>query len=580
MKNIILILAFSLGLSSCSYAQRFNNPEANKINFALSLIENMYVDTINKKKFTDEIITNTLQKLDPHSGYLTPEEIKEMNEPLQGNFDGIGIMFNMLTDTLYVVQVIPGGPSERVGIIPGDRIMFVNDTLISGVKMSTTDAMSRLKGPKGTEVELKVLRGNNSDLLPFKIKRDKIPVYSLDASYMINNKTGYIKLNRFGATTYEEFMEAMIKLKKEGLENLILDLQDNGGGYMGAAIQIANEFLNSGDLIVYTEGENSRRSEYKARKKGDFIKNKLVVIVNESSASASEILAGAVQDWDRGVVVGRRTYGKGLVQQVFEYNVDHSAIKLTIARYYTPTGRSVQKPYENGNIESYNMDIINRYNRGEMLSADSIHFPDSLKYNTLVNNRVVYGGGGIMPDFFVPMDTSRFTDIHRGIIASGTLNKYVINYVDNNRDKLKSLYPNIDNYKTKFTVSDKMLNDLLEMFKNENFEFHKTNKSVKLTPEEIQELQNNNYVMSDEFIKKVSASMKENKSDKVVLSDSDLKDFNKAKPLIQIQVKALIARDIWTANDYFYIINDNDESLKKAIEIISNEKEYNKLLNK
>ncbi|MCC8145732.1 MAG: S41 family peptidase [Bacteroidales bacterium] len=587
MKNVLFILIFSICLTSCTYGQRFNDPAANKINFTVAAIEHMYVDTVNKTKLADEAITSLLQKLDPHSGYLSAEEMKEMNEPLQGNFDGIGVQFNMLTDTLYIIQVIPGGPSEKVGIMAGDRIIMVNDTLIAGVKMKNTDIMSRLRGPKGTVVELKIKRGNNPNLLPFRIVRDKIPIYSLDASYMIDKETGYIKLNRFAATTYDEFMEALNNLKKSGMKNLILDLQDNGGGYLKAAIMIANEFMKRGELIVYTEGEHQKRNEEYAGSKGSFTDGKLVVLVNESSASASEIVTGALQDWDRAVLVGRRTFGKGLVQQAIPYP-DGSALKLTIARYYTPTGRSIQKPYEQGDADSYNMDLINRYNRGEMLSADSIHFPDSLKYNTLVNKRVVYGGGGIMPDQFIPIDTTRFTDIHRALIASGTLNKYVISYVDAQRETIKRQYPQLGQYKSGFVVTDKMLNDLLEMFKNEDYEFHRNN-SVQLSPEDIQELQTNNYQISDAMLKRLSSLMRagnttpENDGEvkkKVELTANDMKDFEKSKSLVQLQIKALIARDIWEMNDYFQIINEINDPLIKAIEIINNTSEYNKLLGK
>lgn len=585
MKNVLFILIFSLFLTSCTYGQRFNDPAINKINFTVTAIEKMYVDTINKQKLADDAVISLLQKLDPHSGYLSPKEMKDMNEPLQGEFDGIGVQFNMLTDTLYVIQVIPGGPSEKVGIRAGDRIIMVNDTLIAGVKMETSDVMSRLKGRKGTEVELKIMRGNDPKLISFKVIRDKIPMHSLDASYMIDKETGYIKFSRFAATTYNEFMEALTTLKEKGMKNLILDLQDNGGGYMMAAAQIANEFLKKGSLIVYTEGTNQRRMEEYARNKGSFTEGKLVVLINEYSASASEIVTGALQDWDRAVLIGRRTFGKGLVQQVYPYPPDGSAIKLTVARYYTPTGRSIQKPYENGNIESYNMDLLNRYNSGEMVTADSIHFPDSLKYNTLVNKRDVYGGGGIMPDYFIPIDTTRFTDIHRALIASGTLYKYVINYVDAHRESIRSKYPNSQEYKSKFIISDKMLNDLLDLFKSEDYDF-KRNKSVQLSSEDIEELKNNDYKITEAMLKKFSSIMKtENEEDKqekekksIELTADDLKNFEKSKSLIQLQIKSLIARDIWDMTDYFEIINETNDPLKKAIEIIRDDQEYNKLL--
>lgn len=586
MKNIFSLLSLCLLITSCSYGQSFGDKASQKVVFSMAAIENLYVDTINKDKLAEDAIIALLAKLDPHSGYLNQEEVKDMNEPLQGNFDGIGVQFNMLTDTLYIVQVVPGGPSEKVGVMAGDRIIMVNDTLIAGVEMKNTDIMSRLRGPKGTVVNLKIKRGNNASLIPFRIVRDKIPIYSLDASYMIDKQTGYIKLNRFAETTYDEFKDALSKLQSKGMKNLILDLQDNGGGYLNTAINIANEFLKRGSLIVYTEGVHQQREDAHATSRGSFMDGKLIVLVNESSASASEIVSGALQDWDRAVIVGRRTFGKGLVQRPIPLP-DKSMIKLTTARYYTPTGRSIQKPYENGDTESYNMEVIKRYNSGEMISADSIHFADSLKYNTLVNKRIVYGGGGIMPDYFVPIDTSRFTDIHRALIASGTLNKYIMSYIDRNRERLKGQYSDLAQFKSQFNVSESMLNELLDMFKKEDFEFHRNSKSVQLSEEEITDLQNNNFVMTEAMLKKLSNSIQnqavsEKEEDKkpVVITTSDMTDFEKSKSLIKLQIKALIARDIWDMNEYFQIINDENESLKKAIEIINNSKEYDKLLGK
>ncbi|MDR0864130.1 MAG: S41 family peptidase [Candidatus Symbiothrix sp.] len=569
MKNVLLSFLISISLVSCSYGQNANDPAARKVNMALAAIENLYVDTVNKSKLADDAIIALLQKLDPHSGYLTPEEVKEMNEPLQGNFDGIGVQFNMLTDTLYIIQVIPGGPSEKVGIIAGDRIIQVNDTLIAGVGMKNTDIMSRLRGPKGTIVTVKIMRGSNPALIPFKIVRGKIPIYSLDASYMLDKETGYIKLNRFAATTYDEFKEALTELQKKGLKNLVLDLQDNGGGYLNTAIEIANEFLKRGDLIVYTEGVHQRREDAHATMRGSFEDGKVIVLVNESSASASEIVTGALQDWDRAVIVGRRTFGKGLVQRPIPFP-DGSMIKLTTARYYTPTGRSIQKPYENGNLDSYNMEVITRYNRGEMISADSIHFPDSLKYSTLKNHRIVYGGGGIMPDYFVPIDTSRYTDMHRSLAASGVIYKYVMNYIDKNRTSLHNQYKDFAAYKSQFNVSDAMLKELLEMFKKEDFEmFGKTSSESIIEYED-------GYV--DET--QVEIVDKKNKRTSAKLTAEDMKQFEKSKPLIKLQVKALLARDLWNMNEYYQIMNEDNEALTKAIYIIENPKEYNKLLGK
>lgn len=506
------------------------NQDAKKLSMALYAVASLYVDTVNSEKLTEDAIRGMLEKLDPHSNYLDKEETKELTEPLQGNFDGIGIQFNMLTDTLYVIQVIPGGPSEKVGLMAGDRIIMVNDTLIAGVKMRTNDIMKRLRGPKNTEVNVKVLRQGTPDLIGFKIIRGKIPVTSLDASYMADKTTGYIKLNRFAATSIEEFREALEKLNKQGMKNLILDLQSNGGGYLNAAIDLADEFLSKDKLIVYTEGNKQRREEATSTTKGNFEEGRLVILIDESSASASEIVSGAIQDWDRGILIGRRSFGKGLVQKPIPMS-DGSMIRLTVARYYTPTGRCIQKPYESGNKEQYNMDIINRFDHGELMHADSIHFADSLKYNTLLNNRTVYGGGGIMPDIFVPLDTTRTTKYHRELIAKGVIYRTSMNYIDQHRNELKKAYPTIEKFKSKFSVNTEILDNLRKLAEEEKIEF-------------------------------------------------DEGQFNLSKSLIMLQLKALIARDLFDMNEYFIIINDINESYQKALQIINDSKEYNKILEK
>lgn len=545
MKQLAFTCMLILTMNACSYGQNgipfgriSSSAAAQKVNMAVTAVENLYVDELNSNKLAEDAIIGLLEKLDPHSNYMTPEEVKEMNEPLQGNFDGIGIQFNMLTDTLYVVQVIPGGPSEKVGILTGDRIIRVNDTLIAGVKMKNTDIMSRLRGPKGTAVNVKVLRNKNPKLLNFKIIRDKIPIYSLDASYMVDETTGYIKLNRFSATTHDEFKTALDKLMQQGMQNLVLDLQNNGGGYLGAAIEIANEFLKQGSLIVYTEGARQKRENALATNKGAMQNGRLVVLVDESSASASEIVSGAIQDWDRGVIVGRRTFGKGLVQRPVPLP-DGSMIRLTTARYYTPTGRSIQKPYENGNQESYNKDLIDRYNRGEMISADSIHFPDSLKFSTLVDKRTVYGGGGIMPDYFVPVDTARASVLLRELNSNGITYKYTTQLIDAKRTAYKKQYPDFEEFNKKFAVTDQMMNELMDSYK----------KDTTL-----------------------------NKDDNLPEDDRIAKDLIKSGSIIKTQVKALVARDIFGENEYHQVINNVIDAYNKAIEIISDEKIYAKLL--
>ncbi|MCD7930253.1 MAG: S41 family peptidase [Tannerellaceae bacterium] len=505
-----------------------NSQEARKLSLAFYAISNLYVDSTNTEKLVEDAITGMLEKLDPHSDYLDPQETKELNEPLQGNFDGIGIQFNMLTDTLYVIQVIPGGPSEKVGLMAGDRIIMVDDTLIAGVKMKNTDIMKRLRGQKGTEVRVKVKRGNDPELMEFRIIRDKIPVYSMDAAYMADHTTGYIKLNRFAASSATEFRETVDKLRKQGMKNLILDLQGNGGGYLNVAIDLADEFLSRGKLIVYTEGHTQPREDANATSRGDFQEGNLIILVDEGSASASEILAGAIQDWDRGLIVGRRTFGKGLVQKPIPLP-DGSMIRLTVSRYYTPTGRSIQKPFENGNSKDYNQDLIERYNHGELMSADSIHFPDSMIYHTLINERVVYGGGGIMPDIFVPLDTAQSSAYHRRLIATGLINRAAMNYTDQHRAELNSRYANFEAYKQNFHVDDALLQDLINLATAEKIEY---------------------------------------KED----------EFNLSKNYISLQLKALIARDVYDMGEYFRIINDINPAYQRALEIINNNSLYQKEL--
>ena len=501
-----LIACFFSIVAAQAQESKFLNSPARKLQLAEFAIANLYVDEVNEGKLVEEAIVKMLEQLDPHSTYSDPEEVKRMNEPLQGNFEGIGIQFNMAEDTLLVIQPVSGGPSEKVGILAGDRIVMVEDTLIAGVKMSTEDIMRRLRGPKDSKVNLKILRRGVKELLPFTVKRDKIPVYSLDASYMIKDKIGYIRINRFAATTHEEFKKALTGLQKKGMKDLILDLQGNGGGYLNAAIDIANEFLGKKELIVYTEGRRNPRSEFFAKGTGEFQNGRLMVLVDEFSASASEIVTGAVQDWDRGVVVGRSSFGKGLVQRPIDLP-DGSMIRLTIARYYTPAGRCIQKPYDSSinekpgkgkssesSIEKYNQDLIDRYNHGEMISADSIHFPDSLKCQTKKLGRTVYGGGGIMPDYFVPVDTTLYTDYHRNLVAKGVVIKTTMNFIEKNRKALLDKYKTFEKFNEKFEIDDQLLNYLREAADKEKIEFNE-------------------------------------------------EQYNKALPLIKAQLKALIARD-------------------------------------
>lgn len=525
MKKSIVICLLSLLMPFFLSAQQQSDAafaqHARKMYSTLYVLSEMYVDTVNAKALTDKAIDAMIKELDPHSDYMTAEELAEMNEPLQGGFDGIGISFNMMNDTLFVVEVIVGGPSEKVGLQAGDRIMKVDGENIAGVKMSSKEVMKRLKGPKGTKVTISVKRRGQKELIDFVIVRDKIPMYSVDASFMLDKNVAYIKISRFGATTMDEYHQAFKELQAQGMKHLILDLQSNGGGYMSTAIDLADEFLTAGKCIVYTEGLHSPRQQANASAKGAFEEGNLVVLIDEFSASSSEIVSGAVQDWDRGLIVGRRSFGKGLVQRMLPLG-DGTVIKLTVSRYHTPSGRCIQKPYDAGD-EAYAKDLVDRYNRGEMISADSIHFPDSLKYHTLTKHRVVYGGGGIMPDVFVPMDTTRFTPLHRLLVNRGVLNRYCLNYVDDHRSELKTAYPEADIFIDKFEVSDEMINEMIALAEAE----------------------------------KITIKDEDRASDKTVL---------------KLQTKAYMARDLYKTAAYYQVMAPENEALQKALEILKSAK--------
>ena len=485
------------------------------------MINSLYVDTVNMDRQVEDAITGMLSKLDPHSAYTNPKDTKRLNEPLKGNFDGIGVQFNMLEDTLVVIQPVPGGPSEKVGILAGDRIVTVNDTAIAGVKMSRDDIMARLRGPKGTKVKLGIVRRGVKGVHHFKVTRDKIPVKSLDAAYMIEPGIGYVRFSSFGATTADEVSAAIRSLKDEGMVSLILDIQGNGGGYLGAAAEIASLFLPRGAMIVYTRGRGGvKLQEFHASGRGLFVEGPLVVLVDEYSASASEIVGGAIQDHDRGIIVGRRTFGKGLVQRPIELD-DGSMIRLTTARYYTPSGRCIQKPYEKGDAKSYARDVIDRYNRGELSSADSIHFPDSLRFATLYKKRTVYGGGGIMPDQFVPLDTARYTKLHRELAAKSYIIENNLRYLDKHRKELAKKYKDFATFNANFQMPDDVVNGLLE-----------------------------------------EASRKDS------IRAKDDEELQKTLPSLRRQMKALVARDLWDMSEYFQIINEEDPVVQRGLEAI------------
>lgn len=524
----VICAAATFGISAQYSRSNSASRQQQKLLMVENIVNNLYVDNVDEEKIVENAVRGILENLDPHSSYSTKEETTSSQETMQGSFSGIGIQFNMQKDTLYVVQTIAGGPSEKVGILPGDRFIAVDDSIIAGRKLKNTDIMKRLRGPKGTKVNIKVKRGSNAELLEFRITRDDIPLNSIDAVYMADGKTGYIRLSRFAATSYKEFKDAITKLKKQGMQQLILDLTDNGGGYMQIAAQIANEMLNRGNLIVYTQGRKSPRQNLNADGSGTFRTQKVVVMINQFSASASEILSGAVQDWDRGVVVGRRSFGKGLVQREFLLP-DSSSFRLTIARYYTPSGRNIQKPYVKGDREDYDKDIIDRYNHGELQSADSIHFTDSLKHTTLRLHRTVYGGGGIMPDVFVPLDTTQYTDYHRRLVAKGIIPQFALRYVDKNRADLKAQYPDAQKFIKEFTVTDEMLNNLVDAGKAEKVDFDKS-------------------------------------------------QFAKSKEMLRTFVKATIANDLFSTGAYFQIVNEQNDIYKEALSIINDDARYRKII--
>ena len=517
MKRIyLLFILFACTMGGFSQKKAADMEQVRKLVMAHSAITNLYVDEVDEAKIVEASIKAMLKELDPHSTYLTAKEVEKMNEPLQGNFEGIGVQFNMADDTLYVIQTVSKGPSEKVGILPGDRIVMVNDTSIAGVKMERDEIMRRLRGPKGSVVVLGIVRRGYDEQLVFHVTRDKIPVHTLDAAYMIAPKVGYIKISSFGVTTHDEFIQALTQLKEEKMQHLILDLQGNGGGYLKAAVDMANDFLQEGQQIVYTEGAKSPRSEFNAEGRGQFQEGRLVVLVDEYSASAAEIVTGAVQDWDRGIVVGRRSFGKGLVQRPVPMP-DGSMIRLTIARYHTPSGRCIQKPY--GEDIDYRKDLADRFNKGEMMHADSIHFPDSLKFHTRVMGRTVYGGGGIMPDYFVSLDTTSYTKYHRELTAKGAIVNTNLAVIDRYRKEFQIRYPDVKTFIRKFEVDDTILSVLLAEAEKAGVKY-------------------------DEAL------------------------YQASLPLIRVQLKALIARDLWDMSQFYEIYNLTDETVMKGLEII------------
>lgn len=523
--TLLAALVFS---TTVSFAQTDRTRQTTqKFATALQIIEFGYVDSIDSPDLVEKAIIAMLKELDPHSSYISSDDVRRVNEPLESEFEGIGVTFQMFNDTILVVAPVPGGPSDKLGILAGDKIIKINGEDAYGPKVNNEFVMERLRGKKGTTVEVSILRSDKKDLIDFSIVRDKIPLNSIDATYMVAPGIGYIKLTRFAKSSMTEFHESVAKLREQGMKDLILDLRGNSGGFLNVAVELSDQFLPADKLIVYTEGMRSPKQEFKSTSSGDLLNGRLIVMINEGSASASEIVSGAVQDWDRGLVVGRRSFGKGLVQRPFNLP-DGSMIRLTTARYFTPTGRSIQKPYEHGETEDYYKDLNRRLESGELVDAKSIEFPDSLKYYT-PNGRVVHGGGGIMPDIFTPIDSTRFSDYYSELVRKGIFNTFTLNYLNKNRRNLQKNFPTVESFRDNFVVDDEIFGEF-----------------TALAAEKI--------VLRKE-------------TDKYYYPEADLK----------IQIKAMIARNLWDVNAYFLMINDLDSELKVAIDLMQNGKVFTEL---
>ncbi len=585
MKKVILFLfaiqAFSL------FAQKGNEDVLKMSNIkatqTLGMIDYFYVDTTDLNKICEKGIEAMLKELDPHSVFIDKDEVAKMNEPLVGNFDGIGVSFQLLDDTIHVVDVISGGPSEKVGMLAGDKIVKVDDMPATGDTIKNDWVFKHLRGKKGTKVSVSVIRGKSKTPIVFEIKRDKIPINSIDTWFMIDKEIGYIRLNRFAQSSNEEMVQAITELQSEGMQSLILDLRGNGGGYLNVAVDICDQFLSGDKLIVYTKGAKSPRQELKAQKKGLFEQGRLVIMVDESSASASEILSGAVQDWDRGVIVGRRTFGKGLVQRPFDM-YDGSQIRLTTSRYYTPSGRCIQKPYDAG-VEEYQMDYYNRLSHGELLSADSVHFADSLRCFTS-GNRLVYGGGGIMPDVFVPIDTMRASDYMINLRSKGLFNSFALNWTEENREQFLKKAPTYD----KFSKEYEKMNVLSEFEKYAEQEGVSRNAIKKewvnimvsdYLKKEMSDSTARSYesysdyaeslISDDKMLKEIMQKAKEeDKKNDLINKESD--------KYIASTIKALIARNLYGVKYYYMTTFENDRELKEAIDVLKDNKKYNSIL--
>lgn len=521
-KHLILVCLALFCACTTAFAQKRGEPDIDveqlrKLQFAQLAISNLYVDSVDQKKLVEDAINGMLSKLDPHSSYTNAEETRKLNEPLEGNFEGIGVQFNMLNDTLVVIQPTAKGPSERAGIVAGDRIVSVDGRPIAGVKMDRDSIMRLLRGPKNSKVVLGVVRRGVKAPLSFKVTRDKIPVNTVDAAYIIAPGIGYIHLERFGATSGKEVHDAIAKLQEQGMQKLIFDLGVNGGGYLGAAVDVASEFLPGGSLVVYTQGRTGKDSQLRASSNGLFRKGGLAILVDEYTASAAEIVSGAVQDHDRGVIVGRRTFGKGLVQRPVELP-DGSMIRLTVSHYYTPSGRCIQKPYVKGEKEKYNEDLNTRFTHGELMHLDSIHLDSTKVYTTLEKHRTVYGGGGIMPDIFVPLDTTSYTPYYRALSRNNLITQAALRFTDSNRKPILRRYKSFDDYLSSYTIPTSLLDDI------------------------------------------------EKEAEKKSIKPKDEAERKEAREDMAFMLKALVAYNVWDRNEYFRIINQKNDIVKRALE--------------
>ena len=516
----ILVTVFSVLTVNSALAQSQEvKDNIQKLVALYQLIDYAYIDSVSMEELVDNAIIETLKELDPHSSFIPRKEIERMEEPLRGSFEGIGITFQIFKDTILVIAPVSGGPSERLGIMAGDKIIKINDTTAFGDKVNNQYVMDRLRGKKGTRVDVSIYRKGREELIEYTIIRDKIPINSIDAVFMASPDVGYIKLNRFSRTSVDEFKEAVAELNELGMQNMILDLRGNSGGYLGTAVELSDQFLAGGNLIVYTEGLKSPEQKYWASPGGSFSQGKLVILIDEGSASASEIVSGAVQDWDRGLIIGRRSFGKGLVQRPFPLP-DGSAIRLTTAKYFTPTGRSIQKPYDNG-LEDYYMDVYNRMKHGELVHPDSIKFPDSLKYYTPAN-RVVYGGGGIMPDIFIPWDSTWFSDFYTELRRKGILNQFTVQYVNDHREEILAGFPEVRDYIAGFPIDEAFMNDFFAFAEDKEVEFDEEG-----------------YEASGEFLR--------------------------------TQIKAWMARNLWDVSASYEVFSEMDDGFLKAMEVLKDE---------